>query len=127
MAQARQLKTVSGEPLMSSDPHPLVGWARFLEWQKLTSRNQPCRNASSWLTRSRKRKLFTSIGARSSNSKTIDVIPNQLSVKSSKGHCGSSNAEADFRRVIDARNRGKQRHTFSGQTSAEIAIEEAFE
>ncbi len=34
MAKARQLRTPSGEPLMSSDPHPIVGWARFLEWQR---------------------------------------------------------------------------------------------
>jgi hypothetical protein len=30
MARARQLM------LMESDPHPLVGWARFLEWQRST-------------------------------------------------------------------------------------------
>jgi hypothetical protein len=35
MAQARQLRTAGGEPLMNSDPHPIVGWARFLEWQRL--------------------------------------------------------------------------------------------
>lgn len=35
MAQARQLLTAAGEPLMNGDPHPLVGWARFLEWQRL--------------------------------------------------------------------------------------------
>ena len=34
MAQARQLRTSADEPMMSSDPHPLVGWARFLEWQR---------------------------------------------------------------------------------------------
>lgn len=34
MAQARQLRMASGEFLMNSDPHPLVGWARFLEWQR---------------------------------------------------------------------------------------------
>lgn len=34
MAQARQLRTASGEPLMNGDPHPLVGWARFLERQR---------------------------------------------------------------------------------------------
>ena len=39
MAQARQLKTASGEPLMNNDPHPLVGWARFLEWQRSASTN----------------------------------------------------------------------------------------
>lgn len=37
MAQARQIRTSTGEPLMSSDPHPLVGWARFLEWQRSAS------------------------------------------------------------------------------------------
>jgi hypothetical protein len=34
MAQARQLRIASGEPLMNNDPHPLVGWARFLQWQR---------------------------------------------------------------------------------------------
>ena len=34
MAQARQLRTATGEPLMNSDPHPLVGWARFLQWER---------------------------------------------------------------------------------------------
>lgn len=27
-----------GEPLMSSDPHPLVGWARLLAWQRSLSK-----------------------------------------------------------------------------------------
>ena len=31
MAQARQLR------LMSNEPHPLDGWARFLEWHRLSS------------------------------------------------------------------------------------------
>ncbi len=35
LAQARQLRTERDEPLMNSDPHPLVGWARFLERQRL--------------------------------------------------------------------------------------------
>lgn len=34
MAQARQLLTPTGEFLMNSDPHPLVGWARFLQQQR---------------------------------------------------------------------------------------------
>jgi hypothetical protein len=37
MAQARQLQSSIGQPLMNSDPHPLVGWARFLEWQRSAS------------------------------------------------------------------------------------------
>ncbi len=37
MAQARQLRTSSGTPLMNGDPHPIVGWARFLEWQRTAS------------------------------------------------------------------------------------------
>jgi hypothetical protein len=36
MAQARQVRE-NGEFLMSSDPHPLVGWARFLQWQRKSS------------------------------------------------------------------------------------------
>jgi hypothetical protein len=34
MTQARQLRSSDGKPLMSSEPHPLVGWARYLEWQR---------------------------------------------------------------------------------------------
>jgi len=37
MVQARQLRLESGVFLMNSDPHPLVGWARFLEWQRSLS------------------------------------------------------------------------------------------
>jgi len=37
MARARQLRTSAGQPLMNSDPHPLVGWARFLEWHRSVS------------------------------------------------------------------------------------------
>jgi hypothetical protein len=37
MAQARQLRTPRDGLLMNSDPHPLVGWARFLEWQRSAS------------------------------------------------------------------------------------------
>jgi len=34
MVQARQIRSRHGDFLMNSDPHPLVGWARFLEWQR---------------------------------------------------------------------------------------------
>jgi len=34
MTQARQIRASDGESLMSSDPHPLVGWARYLERQR---------------------------------------------------------------------------------------------
>lgn len=37
MAQARQLRLPSGAALMSGDPHPLVGWAQFLRWQRSAS------------------------------------------------------------------------------------------
>lgn len=37
MAQARQLRTAAGIVIMHSDPHPLVGWARFLQWQRFAS------------------------------------------------------------------------------------------
>jgi hypothetical protein len=35
MTQARLTRMPNGEPLMNSDPHPLVGWARFLQQQRL--------------------------------------------------------------------------------------------
>jgi hypothetical protein len=34
MAQARQTIGKDGKPLMDSGPHPLVGWARFLDWRR---------------------------------------------------------------------------------------------
>lgn len=37
MVQARQLRSNSGEFVMNGDAHPLVGWARFLEWQRASS------------------------------------------------------------------------------------------
>ncbi|MBI2804949.1 MAG: hypothetical protein HYX68_08210 [Planctomycetes bacterium] len=39
MAQARRPQAGTGRPLMDSDPHPLVGWARFLESQRLARGN----------------------------------------------------------------------------------------
>lgn len=38
MARAKNLKDADGNPLMNSDPHPLVGWARFLKWQHTGSK-----------------------------------------------------------------------------------------
>jgi hypothetical protein len=35
MGQARLLEMPNGERLMSSDPHPVPGWARFLEYQRI--------------------------------------------------------------------------------------------
>ena len=35
MAQARLLVMPNGERMMSHEPHPIVGWARFLEHQRL--------------------------------------------------------------------------------------------
>lgn len=34
MAQARLLEMPNGQKLMSHDPHPILGWARFLEYQR---------------------------------------------------------------------------------------------
>jgi hypothetical protein len=39
MAKARQLK------LMESDPHPLVGWTRFLEWRRSINKELTSREA----------------------------------------------------------------------------------
>ena len=35
MTQARLLEMPNGEKLMPRDPHPIVGWARFLEYQRI--------------------------------------------------------------------------------------------
>lgn len=37
MVRARQMTMETGEPLMDSDPHPLVGWARSLQRQRSAS------------------------------------------------------------------------------------------
>jgi hypothetical protein len=34
MRVARHTQHPDGEPLMSNAPHPLVGWARYLQWQR---------------------------------------------------------------------------------------------
>jgi len=34
MAQARQLMHRDGSPIMSNAPHPLDGWARYLQWHR---------------------------------------------------------------------------------------------
>ncbi len=39
MAKARQLK------LMESDPHPLVGWPRFMEWRRSINKELTSREA----------------------------------------------------------------------------------
>jgi hypothetical protein len=41
MARARQLLGPTGKPLMDNDAHPIVGWARFLEWQRLLATPAP--------------------------------------------------------------------------------------
>ena len=38
MSTARNLQGTDGKPLMTRDPHPLVGWARFLKRQRLASK-----------------------------------------------------------------------------------------
>jgi hypothetical protein len=38
MSTARNLKGEDGKPLMNTDPHPLVGWARFLKRQRSASK-----------------------------------------------------------------------------------------
>ena len=35
MAQARLIQSPNGERLMSRDPHPILGWALFLEYQRI--------------------------------------------------------------------------------------------
>jgi hypothetical protein len=39
MAQARLLETPNGERLMSRDPHPIIGWVRFLESRRILAGN----------------------------------------------------------------------------------------
>jgi hypothetical protein len=41
MAQARQLRLPNGAVLMNSDPHPIVGWARFLHHQRSAAADLP--------------------------------------------------------------------------------------
>lgn len=72
MAQARQLG------IMNSDPHPLVGWARFLEWH---------RSSNQGLTRPQRQIVKEAIGKAASvykhwrpalRYKTAQVVPEQL-------------------------------------------------
>jgi hypothetical protein len=43
MAKGRQLTMTTGQPLMEPDPHPLVGWARFLQWRRSVARDLTAR------------------------------------------------------------------------------------
>jgi hypothetical protein len=45
MALGRQVRDPNGVPLMNSDPHPIVGWARLLERQRSASPSLPTQQA----------------------------------------------------------------------------------
>jgi hypothetical protein len=78
MAHARRLQTLSGEPLMSSDPHPLVGWARFLEWQRSASPELTMREFHLLKEAVRKATLVYKHWRPELRYKTIAVTPMQL-------------------------------------------------
>lgn len=77
MAQARQLQHLDGQPLMSSDPHPLDGWARFLEWHRRL-RALPVREAQRLREAVRKARKVYRHWRPELRYKTIDVAANQF-------------------------------------------------
>lgn len=78
MAQARQLRTTAGEPLMTSDPHPLVGWARFLEWQRLASGDLPAEDAQRLREAIHKAIAIYNYWRPELRYKTLEITENQL-------------------------------------------------
>ena len=79
MAQARQIKTASGEFLMNSDPHPLVGWAKFLEWQRLNSATLTAQERQRLAYAIRKAEIVYNYWRPELRYKTIDVKLPQVS------------------------------------------------
>jgi hypothetical protein len=78
MAHARRLQTLTGEPLMNSDPHPLVGWARFLEWQRSASPELTMRDLQLLKEAVRKATMIYKHWRPELRYKTIGVTPKQL-------------------------------------------------
>ena len=78
MRYGRTLRDANNEPLMDADPHPLVGWARMLQWRRsLSSPLTPVQT-------SRLREALTKAGTVYKHwrpqlrYKTKDVLPAQL-------------------------------------------------
>jgi hypothetical protein len=78
MAQARQLRATNGQPLMSNDPHPVVGWARFLEWQRTSSAPLTARDSQRLREAIRRAELVYKHWRPSLRYKITSVMPNQL-------------------------------------------------
>jgi hypothetical protein len=78
MAHARRLQMLTGEPLMNSDPHPLVGWARFLEWQRSASPELTMRDLQLLKEAVRKATVIYKHWRPELRYKTIGVTPKQL-------------------------------------------------
>jgi hypothetical protein len=77
MAFARQTHHDDGEPLMSSVSHPLVGWARYLQWQRRTG-NITLQDEQRLREALQKAKLVYKHWRPELRYKTTDVAPSQL-------------------------------------------------
>jgi hypothetical protein len=80
MAQARQLRTSAGEPLMSSDPHPLIGWARFLEWQRTARADLPKADAQRLKEAINKAAVIYRYWRPELRYKTLQILEQQLDI-----------------------------------------------
>jgi hypothetical protein len=78
MAQARQLRSAGGEPLMTGDPHPLIGWARFLEWQRSASGKLPQPDAQRLREALNKAVMIYNYWRPELRYKTLEIMEEQL-------------------------------------------------
>jgi hypothetical protein len=78
MAKARQELHSDGRALMSGDPHPLDGWARFLEWNRRSSIPPASQEAERLRVAVRKAQQVYKHWRPELRYKTIDVAPSQL-------------------------------------------------
>ncbi|HZW35187.1 MAG TPA: hypothetical protein VFF52_30980 [Isosphaeraceae bacterium] len=78
MAKARQLMMTTGQPLMEGDPHPLVGWARFLEWQRSALRELTAREVQLVKEAIRNAGLVYKHWRPELRYKTTQVMPDQI-------------------------------------------------
>ena len=78
MKFARTLRAADNRPLMDTDPHPLVGWARLLQWQRALSTQVGAERAKRLREALKKAATVYRHWRPELRYKTKDVLPAQL-------------------------------------------------
>ena len=78
MAQARLLEMPNGEKLMPRDPHPILGWARFLQFQRMFVGNLSSSDSQRLREAINKAALIYSFWRPELRYKVVDIRDDQL-------------------------------------------------